>query len=62
MLEERREGFLGVGLDISPGMSGSPIVDRTGVVVGIVVGGHFDESLNWGLTPEPVAELLRAIP
>ena len=58
VLEERRDGFLGVGLDISPGMSGSPIVDRTGDVVGVIVGGYFDESLNWGLTPEPLAEML----
>jgi S1-C subfamily serine protease len=64
-----RGEFLEVGLGVAPGTSGSPVFDRSGLVVGIVVGGDFIEapsggtrptgsSANWALSADTVRQLL----
>jgi hypothetical protein len=64
-----RGDYLEVGLGISPGMSGSPVLDRRGAVVAVVVGGDFVEmpdgtarpsgsSANWALSASEVRGLL----
>jgi S1-C subfamily serine protease len=68
-----RGDYLEVGLGISPGMSGSPVLDRSGSVVAVVVGGDFVEmpdgtarpsgsSANWALSASAVRELLDSLP
>jgi S1-C subfamily serine protease len=67
-----RGDYLEVGLGISPGMSGSPVLDRSGSVVAVVVGGDFVEmpdgtarpsgsSANWALSAAAVRELLDSL-
>jgi S1-C subfamily serine protease len=64
-----RGDYLEVGLGISPGMSGCPVLDRRGAVVAVVVGGDFVEmpdgtarpsgsSANWALSASEVRGLL----
>lgn len=71
VLGEVRDGrYLGTGLGIAPGTSGSPIFLQSGVVVGLVAGGDFvvapDKSrqpsgshVNWGISIAAVHDLLR---
>jgi len=71
VLGEVRDGrYLGTGLGIAPGTSGSPIFLDSGVVVGLVAGGDFvigpDKSrqpsgseVNWGISIAAVHDLLR---
>jgi hypothetical protein len=69
-LGDVRDRYLAVGLRVAPGMSGSPIFLRDGVVVGLVVGGDFRETptgeklptgsdANWGISVVPLQQLLR---
>jgi len=64
-----RGEFLEVGLDVAPGTSGSPVFDRSGSVVGMVVGGDFiaapgggtrpsGSSANWALSAASIRQLL----
>ena len=64
-----RGDYLEVGLGISPGMSGSPVIDRSGSVVAMVAGGDFVEmpdgtarpsgsSANWALSARAIRALL----
>ena len=68
-----RGDYLEVGLGISPGMSGSPVIDRSGSVVAMVAGGDFVEmpdgtarpsgsSANWALSATPIRTLLDTLP
>ncbi len=55
--------YLEIGRGIAPGMSGSPIFTRDGIVIGVVVGGDFDAprgtgSGNWGLSVAVLREML----
>jgi len=62
--------YLGVGLGIVPGTSGSPILLQSGKVIGLVAGGNFildpDQagrvaaggSMNWGVSVAALRELL----
>lgn len=62
--------FLAVGLSISPGTSGSPVLDERGAVVAIVVGGDFVKApdgrsqrpsgtaANWAIAASSLQELL----
>lgn len=71
VLGDVRDGrYLGTGLGIAPGTSGSPIFLHNGVVVGLVAGGDFvvgpDQSrqpsgskVNWGISIAAVQDLLR---
>lgn len=71
VLGDVRDGrYLGTGLGIAPGTSGSPIFLANGVVVGLVAGGDFvvgpDKSrqpsgskVNWGISIAAVHDLLR---
>ncbi|MEX2271282.1 MAG: FHA domain-containing protein [Vicinamibacterales bacterium] len=71
VLGEVRDGrYLGTGLNIAPGTSGSPIFLASGVIVGLVTGGDFvvapDNSrrpsgsgVNWGISVDGVHDLLR---
>jgi S1-C subfamily serine protease len=71
-LGDFRDGrYIGVGLGISPGTSGSPIFTNDGAVVGIVAGGDFVErpdgsviatgsGANWGIAAPALKELLDA--
>lgn len=67
-----RGDYLEVGLGISPGMSGSPVIDRSGSVVAMVAGGDFVEmpdgtarpsgsSANWALSAKPIRTLLDSL-
>jgi hypothetical protein len=64
-----RPGFLEIGLGIAPGVSGSPVFDETGLVVGMVAGGDFvtgpnglpvpsGSSANWAIRIAALRELL----
>jgi S1-C subfamily serine protease len=64
-----RGDYLEVGLGISPGMSGCPVLSRRGAVIAIVVGGDFVEmpdgiarpsgsSANWALSASIVRNLM----
>jgi S1-C subfamily serine protease len=67
-----RGDYLEVGLGISPGMSGCPVLNRQGVVVAMVVGGDFVQmpdgiprpsgsSANWALTAASVRAMLTIV-
>jgi hypothetical protein len=72
VMGDLRDGrYLGTGLAIAPGMSGSPIFLANGVVVGLATGGDFvvapDKSVrpsgtgvNWGVSTATVHDLLSA--
>jgi len=64
-----RGDYLEVGLGIAPGSSGSPVFDRSGAVVAIVVGGDFvgapgrtehpsGTAANWALSVTALKDLL----
>lgn len=64
-----RGDYLEVGLGVAPGTSGSPVLDESGTVVGIVAGGDFvDEAsgaprpsgslVNWAVSVNVVRQLL----
>lgn len=73
VLGDVRDGrYLGTGLGIAPGTSGSPIFLRSGVVVGLVAGGDFvvaadgsrqptGSGVNWGVSVAAVHDLLRTV-
>jgi hypothetical protein len=73
VLGDVRDGrYLGTGLGIAPGTSGSPIFLDSGVVVGLVAGGDFviapdkthqpsGSGVNWGISIAVVQELLRSV-
>ena len=67
--EIRDHRYLQIGLNVAPGMSGSPIFRPDGRVVGIVVGGDFVKTpgatplpsgsgINWGISVTALNELL----
>ena len=67
-----RGDYLEVGLGISPGMSGSPVIDRSGAVVAMVAGGDFvampdgtarpsGSSANWALSATAIRALLDSV-
>ena len=67
-----RGDYLEVGLGISPGMSGSPVLDQSGAVVAMVAGGDFVDmpdgtarpsgsSANWALSATAIRELLDSL-
>jgi S1-C subfamily serine protease len=64
-----RGDYIEVGLGVAPGMSGSPVFDDEGAVVGIVAGGDFvggpdgaaqpsGSSVNWAISVSVVKALL----
>lgn len=58
--------YLEVGLPVTSGMSGSPLFDEEGVVVGVVVGHRSasparDEALSWAVSAAAVHELLAEV-
>lgn len=71
VLGDVRDGrYLGTGLGIAPGTSGSPIFLDSGAVIGLVAGGDFivgpDKSrqpsgskVNWGISIAAVQDLIR---
>lgn len=73
VLGDVRDGrYLGTGLGIAPGTSGSPIFLDTGMVIGLVAGGDFvvasdkarqpsGSRVNWGLSIAAVHDLLRSV-
>jgi hypothetical protein len=73
VLGDVRDGrYLGTGLGIAPGTSGSPIFLASGAVIGLVAGGDFvvapDKSrqpsgsrVNWGISIDAVHDLLRGL-
>ncbi len=73
VLGDVRNGrYLGTGLGIAPGTSGSPIFLDSGAVIGLVAGGDFvvaaDKSrqpsgtrVNWGISIDAVHDLLRGV-
>jgi hypothetical protein len=73
VLGDMRDGrYLGTGLGIAPGTSGSPIFLKSGAVIGLVAGGDFvvaeDHSrqpsgsrVNWGISIDAVHDLLRGV-
>lgn len=71
LLEVRGSRYLAVGLDASPGTSGSPIFTPDGVVVGLIAGGApelppsekvMPPGVNWGISIGAVLELLALQP
>lgn len=73
VLGDLRDGrYLGTGLGIAPGTSGSPIFLASGVVIGLVAGGDFiagpgnsalpsGSGVNWGISVGAVQELLQSV-
>jgi hypothetical protein len=71
VLGDVRDGrYLGVGLQVAPGTSGSPIFLADGGVIGLVAGGDFTiaatgarspsgTNVNWGISVAPLRELIR---
>lgn len=59
-----RDRYLGIGLDVVPGTSGSPVFTRDGRVIGVIVGGNFDKEpagdVNWAVSATLLREMLGA--
>lgn len=60
-LHTTRAWTLQITAPISPGSSGSPILTRDGIVVGVAVGEVFGQSLNFGISADSAQELLAKI-
>lgn len=62
VLADLQPPYLGVNLDVAPGMSGSPVFNTRGVVVGIVVAGDFGRpagaAANWAISVRVLEDLI----